>query len=109
MDRFENPEPVHRRFEFEPVEPPVTRSHGVSREKKKPRSRTPQSYRVCDGVTEGLIYFMVVFTPWAFGTTQTWAIWTMNVTAYVLGVALVTKWAIRWKTGPSPPDQGRVF
>ena len=35
---------------------------------------TPKAYRICDGLTEGLIYFMIVLTPWAFGTTDRWSI-----------------------------------
>jgi hypothetical protein len=38
------------------------------------KGRTPKAYRICDGITEGLIYFGVVFTQWAFGTTQNWSI-----------------------------------
>ena len=44
-----------------------------------------QIYRVCEDVTEGLIYLMVIFSPWAFGTTQPWSIWTMNLAGYLLG------------------------
>lgn len=64
--------------------------------------RTPQSHRICDGLSEAIIYFMVVCGPWFFGTTQPWAIWTMNVAAYLLGLLLVAKWIIRWRTGFSP-------
>ena len=45
---------------------------------------------------------MVIFSPWAFGTTEHWSIWTMNITAYGLGVLLVSKWIIRWSTGFRP-------
>ena len=45
---------------------------------------------------------MVLFSPWAFGTTQHWSIWTMNITAYGLGVLLVSKWIIRWSTDFRP-------
>ena len=41
--------------------------------------------RSCEILTEGLIYLMVIFSPWAFGTTQRWAIWTMNIAGYALG------------------------
>lgn len=63
------------------------------------RVRTPPLYKFCDGLTEAVIYFMVVFSPWAFGTTQDWSIWTMNVCGYLLGALLVAKWLVRWKTG----------
>jgi O-antigen ligase len=46
---------------------------------------------------------MLVFSPWAFGTTQPWSIWTMNVAGYLLGVILVAKWLIRAAYGYKPP------
>jgi hypothetical protein len=49
-----------------------------------------------------LIVFMTVFTPWAFGTTQSWSIWTMNVTAYLLGALLLAKWTICRISGYRP-------
>jgi len=81
----------------------------ASRAATRRLARTPKLYRVCDGVTEGLIYFGVIFTPWAFGTTQNWSIWTMNVVCYVLGAALVTKWVVRWIAGYVPPRWGEDF
>ncbi len=67
-----------------------------------PRQRTPRSYRICDILSEALIYLMVVFTPWAFGTTQPWSIWTMNVTGFLLGTLLMAKWLIRWQADYRP-------
>src|SRR2546427_798662 len=58
------------------------------------RPRTPPAYRICDGITEVVLYFMVVFAPWAFGTTEGWSIWTMNVAGYALGALLFAKWLI---------------
>jgi hypothetical protein len=49
------------------------------------------TWRACDVLTEIVIYVMVIFSPWAFGTTQPWSIWVMNVLGYVLG----TLWLIR--------------
>lgn len=63
-------------------------------------------YTVCDHGTAGLIYLMVIFSPWAFGTTQTWAIWVMNVAGYVLGALLLVKLFIRWVKGYHPPRWG---
>ena len=37
-----------------------------------------------------------------FGTTQPWAIWTMTMTGWLLGLLLVGKWAIGWRTGYQP-------
>ena len=60
------------------------------------RARDVQLYRVCEELTGPLIYFMAVVGPWAFGTTQSWSIWLMTVAAYVLGLLLAGKLAIRW-------------
>src|SRR5437016_2518433 len=62
-----------------------------------------QVYRLCEDLTEVLIYLMVVFTPWAFGTTQPWSIWTMNIAGYVLGLLLMSKLFIRRAKGYHPP------
>lgn len=57
----------------------------TSAETVRPRSRFPLA-NVADLVSSVLIYFMVVFSPWAFGTTQLWSIWTMNFAGYSLGI-----------------------
>ena len=67
-----------------------------------PRVRTPRIYRVCDGFTEGLVYAMVIFSPWAFGSTDPWANWVMNIASYLLGGLLLIKWLTRWRTGYRP-------
>ncbi len=56
-------------------------------------------YRVCDDFSGVLIFAMVVFSPWAFGTTQPWAVWTMNFAGYGLGVLLLAKIFIREAKG----------
>ena len=33
---------------------------------------------------------MIIFSPWAFGTTESWSIWTMNIAGYALGALLPT-------------------
>jgi O-antigen ligase len=38
---------------------------------------------------------MVVFAPWAFGTTQRWSIWTLSLAGYVLGLLFALKLLIR--------------
>ncbi len=60
-------------------------------------------YTVCDHATAALVYFMVVFSPWSFGTTQPWSIWMMNAAGYLLGFLLATKLFIRVAKGYSPP------
>jgi O-antigen ligase len=67
------------------------------------RARDVQFYRVCEELTEALIYTTVVFGPWAFGTTQPWSIWCMNGAGYLLGVMLACKTAIRRLKGYHPP------
>ncbi len=72
---------------------------GLLLERERPAIQTPQTYVVCDGMTEVLLHFLIIFTPWAFGTTELWSIWTMNIAAYALGGLLLIKWLIRWRTG----------
>jgi O-antigen ligase len=68
--------------------------------------RTPQAHQVCDGLTEAVLYAIVVLGPWLFGTTQAWSIRTMNLACYVLGLLLAAKWVIRWRTGFRPMQWG---
>jgi len=67
------------------------------------RARDVQIYLVCEHLTEGLIYLMVVFSPWAFGTSQPWSIWVMNGAGYLLGGMLAVKLAIRSVKSYRPP------
>jgi hypothetical protein len=60
-------------------------------------------YQLCDQISGGVILLMAVFSPWVFGTTQVWAIWTMNFAAYFLGALLLVKLFIRKiKKYPAP-------
>src|SRR5436190_9740581 len=90
--------------------PCMASSEHASRSRRRPgsRGRTPKAYRICDGVTEGVLYAMIVFGPWAFGTTEPWSIWTMNVGGYFLGLLLVAKWLIRWRSGYRPVRWGEA-
>ena len=72
------------------------------------RARDVQLYRACEELTEPLIYFMAVFSPWAFGTTQPRSIWLMNAVGYILGLLLACKLVIRWFKGYHPPRWERV-
>ncbi len=63
-------------------------------------------YQVCDAVSEKLFYFMVIFGPWAFGTTQAWSIWVMNGAGYLAGFLLSIKLSIRLLTGYRNPRWG---
>lgn len=68
-------------------------------------------YRACDAISGLLLCGMVVFSPWAFGTTEPWAIRVMNVAGYALGFFLAAKLWIRWAKGYRPPrwDAGTGF
>src|SRR5205085_6520362 len=66
--------------------------------------RDVQLYRICEDLTEGLIYLMIIFSPWAFGTTQRWSIWIMNAGGYLLGFLLAVKILIRTAKAYSPPN-----
>lgn len=68
--------------------------------------RDIRRYRVSDSLSGSLIGFMVVFSPWALGTTQPATIWTMNLTGYALGALLAVKWFIRRFRGYRPPRWG---
>lgn len=78
--------------------------------------RTPPAYKLCDQISEGLIYLSVVFAPWAFGTTSEPETWILDAMCLLLGGALATKWLIRWRTGyrpsrwsdPEPGRRGRI-
>jgi len=87
-------------------------------ERRSPTLRAVLVFRACERFSGWLICFMVVFSPWAFGTTQPWAVWTMNVTGYLLGLLLliellVCKWhgyrPPRWNMGATETDaRGRA-
>src|SRR5213080_394728 len=72
------------------------------------RVRDVRAYHVCDGASAILIYLMVLFSPWAFGTTQPWAIWTMNIGGYISGLLLAVKLAIRHFKDYHPPRWGEA-
>ncbi|PYI87063.1 MAG: hypothetical protein DME26_07395 [Verrucomicrobia bacterium] len=58
--------------------------------------------KLCDRLTEAILYFMVVFSPWAFGTTQDWSIGVMNGAGYSLGTLWLVKCVFRWRTAGQP-------
>ena len=69
------------------------------------RVRTPRHYKVCEGLTEAGIYSMVLFGPWAFGSTDAWAIKVLTGMGYFLGALLVAKWIIILKTKDWTPSR----
>jgi O-antigen ligase len=74
----------------------------ASADKRSHRSRSNAVYWRLDTASEYLIYVILIFTPWAFGTTEGWAIRTINTLNYVLGGLLVVKWVVRFATGFHP-------
>src|SRR5688572_9698668 len=67
-----------------------------------PSARAILIYNLCEQLSEMLVYFTVIFAPWAFGTTQSWSVWTMNSAGYALGGLLVAKLVIRHQFGHKP-------
>jgi hypothetical protein len=60
------------------------------------------AYRACDRASGWLICFMVVFSPWAFGTTEPWSKWTINASGYALGAMLLFKHWLRFRFNHRP-------
>ena len=56
-------------------------------------------YRIVDALTGIIACAMVIFGPWAFGTTQAWSIWTMNMAGYALGMLWLLKLGTAWFQG----------
>ena len=65
-------------------------------------AKTPSVYRFCDTASGALILFMIVWAPWAFGCTVSWAIWTLCGGAYTLGLLLAVKGFLRWRNDYTP-------
>lgn len=86
-------------------EPASAPAGGGPRRRKRRSSSpsTPRAHTWCDAATAGLLYFMVVFTPWALGTTQRWSVATMNVLACLLGAVWLAKLWIRRREEYAPP------
>ena len=67
-------------------------AHG---DKRSHRGRSNAFYWRLDTASEFLMYAILVFTPWAFGTTETWAIRSVNTLNYILGGLLLIKYALQ--------------
>ena len=67
------------------------------------------TYHLAEDVSELLIYFVLVFSPWAFGTTEPWSLWTMRSCGYCLGLLLRIKLFLRGVKGYRPArwEEGR--
>lgn len=80
--------------------------HSERRESGRRSRGSPRLYWLLERTSEVLIYAILIFTPWAFGTTERWAIETVNTLNYFLGGLLVTKWILRRATGFVPERWG---
>jgi O-antigen ligase len=61
------------------------------------------AYRACDTWTGALLCFSVVFAPWAFGATQQWSVWLLNLIGYALGALLFAKRLLARRARFRPP------
>lgn len=59
------------------------------------RARDVLVYHLAEDLTGCLLYFGLIFSPWAFGTTEPWSIWAMNACGYCLGLLLFAKFFLR--------------
>jgi len=58
--------------------------------------------------SEALIIFAAVFSPWAFGSTQEWAIWVMNGAGFAMGLLWLAKLAYRRRLAAVHLDAGSL-
>lgn len=56
-----------------------------------------------------ILVAMLIFSPWAFGTTQPWSVWVMNGCGYAVGLLLGVKWFIRHRLGHRPMRWGQTL
>ena len=68
---------------------------GMTKKEKRLNNFEPVLHKLADKLTEILIYFIAIFSPWAFGATEPWSIWTINISACLLGMLLLFKWILR--------------
>ena len=69
---------------------------------------TSKIYRLADNATEWLIYFTIVWAPWAFGTVHDWAIYVLNCGNYGIGLMSLVKFISRYSYGYSPGRWGTL-
>jgi hypothetical protein len=70
------------------------------------RDQRRSIYWLLDACSEFLIYGTLIFSLWAFGSTERWSIETVNQLCYLLGGLLVGKWVARsaWRLKPARWD-----
>src|SRR5687767_11761992 len=72
---------------------------------------SPPAVTMLDTLTEAILWAMIIFAPWAFGTTQPWSVRVMNGGGYALGILLLIKIFLRRGTSPNAqfPKSARCF
>lgn len=101
-----HPQPVRLSRHNDSANVEGSSGHEQRRHGRRLAHRTPHTYRLCDRFTEILLYGMIVFSPWAFGSTQPWAVWVMNIAGYALGILLAVKWGVCRLANYAPPRWG---
>jgi len=68
--------------------------------------RMLRAHQICDDFSGKIICLMLVLGPWAFGSTQLWAIWTLNGLSFLVASFFGAKLLIRRSTGYFPARWG---
>ena len=98
LDKFASALPVNRAQEIAPA---------FSRLSRFPlRPADIHLYRLADEASGMILVGMVIFSPWAFGTTQPWSVGMMNLAGYLAGLLLLFKLAVRHLKGHRPLGWG---
>ena len=63
---------------------------------------------LCQRLRPALLCGMIVFAPWAFGSTEPWSIAIMNGAAYLAGALWVVACAAKWGRGWRPQWHSKV-
>jgi hypothetical protein len=71
-----------------------TNNRQPSRSRQSAR-QTGRLYEAADRLSGLLIYFLLVFSPWALGSTYRWAAWVDTWAAFALGALLILKVGVR--------------
>ena len=91
-----------------PAESPLSSpAHPGTRQLLRPRH--VHFYRLSDDFSGLLICALCLFSPWAFGTTQNWSTWVMNIGGYILGLLWLAKLYLRhFKGYPASRHDGAL-
>jgi hypothetical protein len=65
-----------------------------------------RAHQICDEISGRLICLMLVLGPWAFGSTQPWAVWSLNGLSYLVAIFFGIKLLIRRTSGYLPARWG---